>query len=63
MRRQEAYSWLQAQMRLPPYECHIQHFDLMDCKRVIALSEAKVAELYPPNTGIQLNLFENKTSN
>jgi len=37
MRRSQAYSWLAAQMKIKPEDCHIGMFDVEQCKQVFQI--------------------------
>lgn len=42
MSRTDAYFWLARSMNIPKDECHISHFNIEQCERVIELSRNKI---------------------
>lgn len=42
MSKRKAYDWLARELRLSGPACHIKHFDIAMCERVIELSAAKL---------------------
>lgn len=49
MKRHQAYKWLARELGIPRAHrhtyCHVGMFDILTCQRVIAVSQAKYAEL------------------
>lgn len=39
--RKEAYAWLAEQLNINVKDCHIGQFDVMQCRRVVAICEAR----------------------
>lgn len=44
MSRKEAYAWLAGKLDIPVQYCHIGHFDVTDCRRVVDVCDRGVAQ-------------------
>ena len=45
MSRGDVYRWLQDVLDMIPKQCHLEHFDIDTCDRIVALVKVKLKEL------------------